>query len=194
MNKRILNRVIAMVLVIMSVFAYASTALADPVPCYITLKYANDKNAPVRVRKGPGKDYAVAGYVTEGTLVYYVSGNGNNLDNWNKIIVPGIEGEYCYIQAKYLTDKKPSASSDPEQGNANARYGSTNLKKGSKGSKVRVLQQDLKTLGYNIAVDGDFGAKTENAVKSFQRSHGLTADGIVGPKTRLALYMAIKYR
>ncbi|QUA54588.1 peptidoglycan-binding protein [Aristaeella lactis] len=178
----------------MSVFAYASIALADPVPCYITLKYANDKNAPVKVRTGPGKDYPVAAYLTEGTLVYYVSGNGNNLDNWNKIIVPGVEGEYCYIQQKYLTDKKPSTPSEPEQGSANARYGSKNLKKGSKGSKVRVLQQDLKSLGYNIAVDGDFGAKTEKAVKAFQKAHKLTADGIVGPKTRLELYMAIKYR
>jgi N-acetylmuramoyl-L-alanine amidase len=31
--------------------------------------------------------------------------------------------------------------------------------------------------------DGIFGAGTENAVKSFQRHHGLTVDGIVGKKT-----------
>jgi N-acetylmuramoyl-L-alanine amidase len=31
--------------------------------------------------------------------------------------------------------------------------------------------------------DGIFGAGTENAVKAFQRHHGLTVDGIVGKIT-----------
>ena len=53
------------------------------------------------------------------------------------------------------------------------------LKKGSKGEEVKVLQRAL-----NITpVDGDFGAKTEAAVKAFQKSKGLGADGIVGNKT-----------
>lgn len=56
------------------------------------------------------------------------------------------------------------------------------LKKGSKGKEVEILQKAL-----NITVDGDFGIKTENAVKSFQKSKGLVADGIVGNKTWSAL-------
>ena len=54
----------------------------------------------------------------------------------------------------------------------------TVLKKGSKGESVKTLQEFLK-----IAVDGDFGPKTESAVKSYQKKNGLVADGIVGPKT-----------
>ena len=52
------------------------------------------------------------------------------------------------------------------------------LKKGSKGPAVVTLQEFLK-----ITADGDFGPKTESAVKSYQKKNGLVADGIVGPKT-----------
>jgi hypothetical protein len=52
------------------------------------------------------------------------------------------------------------------------------LKKGSKGESVRTLQDFLK-----ITVDGDFGPKTESAVKSYQKKNGLVVDGVVGPKT-----------
>jgi len=52
------------------------------------------------------------------------------------------------------------------------------LKLGSKGDEVEDLQAYLK-----IKVDGDFGPKTEEAVKKFQRENGLTPDGVVGSKT-----------
>ena len=57
------------------------------------------------------------------------------------------------------------------------------LKKGSKGKYVKKLQKILK-----LKEDGIFGAKTEAAVKKFQKKKGLTVDGQVGPKTWKALY------
>ena len=65
------------------------------------------------------------------------------------------------------------------------------LRKGDKGPYVEELQGDLVQLGYDIGtygpnkdgIDGSFGAKTEAAVKAFQKKSGLTADGIVGEKT-----------
>ena len=60
------------------------------------------------------------------------------------------------------------------------------LKKGSSGEAVRQLQQALKDLGYDPgAVDGQFGAKTEAAVKQFQGDREITVDGIVGDITWL---------
>jgi hypothetical protein len=57
------------------------------------------------------------------------------------------------------------------------------LKRGSRGEPVKALQQALVGAGFDLDVDGDFGKKTEDAVKEFQRRNGLTADGIVGSKT-----------
>lgn len=51
------------------------------------------------------------------------------------------------------------------------------------GGKVKVAQMLLREQGYNIAVDGIWGPKSEEATKSFQRSLGLTADGIIGKHT-----------
>jgi peptidoglycan hydrolase-like protein with peptidoglycan-binding domain len=63
------------------------------------------------------------------------------------------------------------------------------LSLGSTGTDVRRLQRILvmiKLLDYT-GIDGNFGAQTESAVKSFQQSNGLTVDGIVGPLTWQAL-------
>jgi peptidoglycan hydrolase-like protein with peptidoglycan-binding domain len=62
------------------------------------------------------------------------------------------------------------------------------LQRGSKGAEVTELQQKLNKLGFSVGtVDGDFGPATEAAVKKFQAAKGLTADGVVGPKTWEAL-------
>lgn len=54
----------------------------------------------------------------------------------------------------------------------------TTLKLGSRGTEVKTLQTLL-----HCAADGIFGQITLEAVKAFQSANGLTADGIVGPKT-----------
>lgn len=60
------------------------------------------------------------------------------------------------------------------------------LAKGSKGDKVRVLQELLLGRGYDLGTygaDGDFGATTHRRVVAFQVANGLAADGIVGENT-----------
>jgi len=55
---------------------------------------------------------------------------------------------------------------------------------GKTGPEVRAIQRLLRDkFGYTLNVDGIFGPETKNAVKDFQSDHGLTSDGIVGPKT-----------
>ncbi len=61
-------------------------------------------------------------------------------------------------------------------------------KVGSRGDEVRRIQNKLKSLGFFTGtVDGIYGVKTQSAVRRFQRSVGLTADGVAGPKTLLYL-------
>jgi peptidoglycan hydrolase-like protein with peptidoglycan-binding domain len=61
------------------------------------------------------------------------------------------------------------------------------IEPGSTGIVVEQLQVALVALGYNIAVDGTYGAGTEQAVRDFQSRNGLAVDGIAGPDTREAL-------
>jgi putative chitinase len=62
------------------------------------------------------------------------------------------------------------------------------LRQGSSGSEVTDLQQKLKDLGFDPnRVDGRFGPGTTSALKAFQRSKGLQADGVAGPNTLAAL-------
>lgn len=58
------------------------------------------------------------------------------------------------------------------------------LKKGDVGDDVKELQKRLNAKQYRLKEDGAFGDATDRAVRDFQRSHGLEADGVVGAYTR----------
>lgn len=66
------------------------------------------------------------------------------------------------------------------------------MKVGNKGEKVKELQLLLIKNGAAVVADGDFGPKTDFAVKRFQQDNGLVADGVVGPKTIEILENKIK--
>lgn len=58
------------------------------------------------------------------------------------------------------------------------------IENGSKGNTVKALQTLLNGYGYNCGtVDGDFGIKTQTAVKAYQKAKGLDVDGVVGVNT-----------
>lgn len=57
------------------------------------------------------------------------------------------------------------------------------LRRGAAGESVKKFQNGMKTLKYAVLVDGIFGEASEKVAKTFQKEHGLTVDGVVGPKT-----------
>jgi hypothetical protein len=69
--------------------------------------------------------------------------------------------------------------------------GSPVLRRGSSGKKVQEVQNALRVAGIPVVKDGVFGPATETAVKQFQRSRGLTSDGVVGRRTWAALRKAV---
>ena len=72
------------------------------------------------------------------------------------------------------------------------RYGTTacsgttagypTLRRGSRGCYVMILQDALSTLGYQTGsrIDGLFGARTEEALRGYQRRTSLRVDGVCG--------------
>ncbi|WP_372157609.1 XVIPCD domain-containing protein [Xanthomonas campestris pv. fici] len=72
------------------------------------------------------------------------------------------------------------------------------LRENARGAEVRTLQQTLQQLGYKDAggnelkADCAYGQRTSEAVKAFQRAHGLQDDGVVGRDTQAALKQAEK--
>lgn len=109
---------------------------------------------------------------------------GYNVVMWqysSKGSVAGIKGnvdlnEY-YGQLSDMESIK-TVENAGNSGNKQEEYKMPTIRKGSVGKAVRIWQVIVGT-----DVDGDFGQKTLEATRSFQQKHGLSVDGIVGPKS-----------
>lgn len=67
------------------------------------------------------------------------------------------------------------------------------LRLGSQGDNVKTLQRNLNTVMHSgLVVDGDFGSKTDAAVRAFQRKYGLEVDGVYGPQSAAMMKAALK--
>lgn len=85
----------------------------------------------------------------------------------------------------YLWDNEVNPSIKPTMKQPSAL---PTLKKGSKGDYVLSWQQYLWINGFPPGLlDGKFGDLTEEAVKAFQFSKGLTVDGVIGPEVWAAI-------
>lgn len=97
------------------------------------------------------------------------------------------KGKVLFGHPKY--DKAETNTSKPagtkKQTPPKLASASPSLKKGSTGTQVKYLQQDLNyVLKSGLSDDGIFGVKTDAALRLFQKKHGLTVDGIYGSKSK----------
>lgn len=168
------KKLVALALVIVSVLAVALPALA-----YMYVYVNVPAGETVNVRDWP--DGEVVFTLPRGTMVD-MQAYADPV--WSKVVVPGRTGEY-YIMSKFLSPTPPTAAWLERYGTATLKYDPKNYN-----SYVVNLQKDLHSAGYTSVTkaDGYFGTITETAVKNFQRNNGLTVDGLVGDKTKQALW------
>ncbi len=92
-----------------------------------------------------------------------------------------------------VTAGEASAASVVTQASSNpADWNWPTFQQGSTGLEVRTIQYLLNARGAGLVVDGKFGPRTNAAVRSFQSSHGLAVDGIVGQHTWSSLLITVQ--
>ena len=104
--------------------------------------------------------------------------NSNKYGKWfgmNKVSWCCIFVVYCFAHALGETKPLPKPT-----GKYTGIIPVPTLKKGSAGIAVKNLQSFLNWYGCKLTVDGDFGSATQSAVKLFQKSEGISSDGIYG--------------
>lgn len=132
-------------------------------------------------------------------LVYDGTKNGS-LTRHNLFANTNCPGKYLQSRfpelVKVVNAQLENKAKTPSKKSYTGKYPSLGLKgylgKGDKGTQVKRLQMFLNwCINAGLTVDGDFGAKTEKAVKNFQKKYGLTQDGYFG-KASLAKAKTIK--
>ena len=66
------------------------------------------------------------------------------------------------------------------------------LRRADKAHPVPTLQHLLRAHGHAVTVDGEFGPRTDGAVRLFQQRRHLTSDGVVGPQTWRAMIVELR--
>lgn len=110
----------------------------------------------------------------------------------NNLVVDGLAGKKTFAALIAAQGKDKPEEVKPAAGKDFSNY--PIIKKGSINNYVKECQEVLIALGYDLGkygADGDFGSKTRQAVRDFQKDKGLKVDGIVGKATWKALGDAI---
>lgn len=98
-----------------------------------------------------------------------------------------LAAELAKTLATYYGLKKSASAASTSSGGDNLepmKLTGPVLRRGVKGNQVKFLQSLLKGYGYySDKLDGSYGPNTESAVRKFQSTNNLEADGICGPKT-----------
>ena len=183
MKHSFMKRLMALALVIVSLFSVTAMAAAET-------KYVDVPQGPgytVNIRKTASTSGTKLGAITYGSAVTVVGTSGD----WTQIQCYDAsngktygESSDAFIKTEFLSS---SISSDcywiVRYGTIDHRY-TNSVKNG-----CAALQEDLnEVLGLDLSTDGICGNATVAAIKDFQRQYNLTVDGIAGNRTKEYLY------
>lgn len=191
---KFMKKLVALALIAVGLLGVAIPAMAySEQPASGTRYITSSDGNSVNVRIGPGTTYdlAAVGRFSVGTKVtLHSKATGNDGYTWYN--VTNDAGKGGWVRGDFLTTESGGGSGG--QTDWEKRYGTGNLSTAggeSSSTQIKNFQKDLIYLGYNLGTsgaDGYYGTKTKEAVISFQKSYGLTADGIAGPKTKALLF------
>lgn len=156
----------------------------------------NTDNVFVRV-SGSASAKQVTKIYKKGTIVTWVDGVTVQSDGytWYSVKLQSsatgyIRGDLLRIYTKTEKEEYEKINNPGSGGNGGQQEASyETLRKGSTGDAVKALQTKLKEKGFfSGTISGTYGTDTVDAVKAFQKSKGLTVDGVAGPATQHTLY------
>lgn len=171
--KKSIKNIIALVLVVISVFSICSTAFAE--------FYAFAGERSLIMREDAKQNSGIKYYFEQG----------------ESLTVTGTKGEWYMVKntsGKTGYSKKSMVTTSPyNPSNWDRLYGAYNYAKTNlKIPKFANVQNDLNRNGVaspKLSVDGICGAKSVQAVKNFQKKYGLSVDGKAGNNTLRTLYV-----
>lgn len=125
------------------------------------------------------------GRVTQAAVQDFQRSHGLGVDG---IVGPQTQRQLQVVQGSESVLGSGGGNSSSGDSGSSAPSSTGLISPGDRGNQVSILQQQLKDLGYySHAVTGVFGPVTERAVRDFQRTNQIGADGLVGPQTHRTL-------
>ena len=136
-----------------------------------TVKLGN-ASSRLNVRASASTSSSIVGTLSHGQSVVITGASGA----WSRITAGKISG---YVMTQYLRTGSTPAAEPTVQPTAAPETDDETLQYGSTGEAVKAIQRKLKELGYfDGSIGGNYLTKTEAAVRAFQATNGLTADGV----------------
>ncbi len=162
----------------------ASRSMQAP-PAISTYPYDTVVLQHVKLRKTAEVEGDVIRMLLEGTMVEVLDRTDNG---FAKVKVDGKTGYVLGTHINLADIPAPTPVPTPTPKPGTEKY--TELKSGDSGSGVKALQSVLAELGYmdEKEVDGKFGAKTEDALKVFQKRNGYKQTGVCTAEMQLKMY------
>ena len=154
-------------------------------PAISTYPYDTVVLQHVKLRKTAQAEGEVIKTLLEGSMVEVLDRTDNG---FARVKADGKTGYVVdtHINLADIPAPTPVPTATPKPGTE--KY--AEIKRGDSGAAVKALQSVLAELGYmdEKEVDGKFGAKTESALKVFQKRNGYSQTGVCTPEMQLKIY------